>query len=324
MSNAGWLFQLRTLPRAALALVACTAGGTALAQTGNPTNGQALYQQRVNFPVSGALNCEDCHGPAYLFRAAASAGAISGAISANRGGMSLYAFLTAQQVNDIAAYVAVATPPAPPPAAPPPGASPPPATPTASPDPALFGATVIGSASPVVNVLFTNAAAANVTFNNPAIAAAAGHTEDFLVAAPTSGTPQCISGRVMAPGTSCSFGIQFAPRTAGTRSATWTVNFTGSVAPRTVTMQGVATTTAAPAPAPVPAPAPAPAPSPSPAPAPVASSANAPTSGGGGALEWTALLALAALSGVASVRSRARPGAAVARRRFEADDTSGK
>ena len=304
MSNAGRLFHLRALPRAALALAACAAGSAAMAQTGNATNGQALYQQRVNFPVSGALNCEDCHGPAYLFRAAASAGAISGAISGNRGGMSLFGFLTAQQVNDIAAYVAVAMPPPPPPAAPPPPSSPPPATPTASPDPALLPNTVVGSASPVVNVLFTNTAPANVTFNTPAIAAASGHTEDFLVAAPTSGTPQCISGRVMAPGTSCSFGVQFAPRAAGTRSATWTVNFTGTVSPRIVTMQGQATDdfgsesrpctrtcaracTCARAGA-----------------APAPSSANAPTSGGGGAVEWAALLALAGLSGLASVRRR--------------------
>lgn len=304
MSNAGWLFHLRVLPRAALALAACAASSAAMAQTGNATNGQLLYQQRVNFPVSGALNCEDCHGPAYLFRAAASAGAISGAISGNRGGMGLFAFLTAQQVNDIAAYVAVAMPPPPPPAAPPPPSSPPPATPTASPDPAMLPNTVVGSASAVVNVLFTNTAAANVTFNTPAIVAASGNTEDFLVAAPTSGTPQCISGRVMAPGTSCSFGVQFAPRTAGTRSASWTVNFTGTVAPRILTMQGQATTTSAPGPVPAPAPAPAPAPTPAPAPAP--SSANAPTSGGGGAIGWAALLALAGLSGLASVRRRAR------------------
>jgi mono/diheme cytochrome c family protein len=300
MSNAGRLFQLRSLPRAALALAACAASGAVPAQTGNPTNGQVLYQQRVNFPVSGALNCEDCHGPAYLFRAAASAGTISGAIAANRGGMSAYSSLTAQQVNDIAAYVAVALPPPPPPAAPPPGSIPPPATPTASPDPALFPSTVIGGASPVVNVLFTNTSAANVTFNNPAIGAASGHTGDFRVAAPTSGTPQCISGRVMAPGTSCSFGIQFAPSASGTRSASWTVNFTGSVAPRTVSMQGVATTAAAPAPAP------APAPTPAPAPAPVTSSANAPTAGGGGAVDWSTLLALAMLGGLASACRRSR------------------
>jgi hypothetical protein len=291
MSNSRRLFHLRSMPPAALALAACAVSSTALAQTGNPANGELLYQQRVNFPVSGALNCEDCHGPAYLFRAAASASNISGAISANRGGvMGVYSFLAGQQVADIAAYVAVALPPPPPPpAAPPPASSPPPATPMASPNPTLFPATVVGSTSAVVNVLFTNTAAVNVTFGTPAIAAAAGDTVDFLVAAPTSGPAQCISGRVMAPGTSCSFGVQFSPRAAGARSATWTVNFTGSVAARTLTMQGSATTASAPAPAPTPAP---------------AASANAPTSGGGGALGWTSLLGLAALAGFAGSRRR--------------------
>jgi mono/diheme cytochrome c family protein len=297
MSTAGWLFHPRTLPRAAFALAVCATSGPSLAQSGNATNGQTLYQQRVNFPVSGALNCEDCHGPAYLFKAAASASAISGAISANRGGMSAYGFLTSQQINDIAAYVAIALPPPPPPAAPPPVGSPAPAAPSASPDPALFPSTAVGSVSNVVNVLFTNTASVNVTFNTPAIVAASGDTSDFLVAAPTSGTAQCISGRVMAPGTSCSFGIQFSPRTAGARSASWTVNFTGTVPPRTIALQGTATTASASAPVPAPAPAPTPAPV-------ASSSANAPSSGGGGALEWTALLALAALSGLTSIHRR--------------------
>lgn len=299
MSNTRWLFRLRALPQAALAVAACASGNAALAQTGNAANGQLLYQQRVTFPVSGALNCEDCHGPAYLFRAASSASAIAGAIAANRGGMSLYAFLTAQQINDIAAYVAIALPPPPPPAAPPPVGGPPPATPMASPNPALFPSTAVGSTSGVVNVLFTNTAAANVTFSTPAIGAASGDASDFLVASPTSGTAQCISGRVMAPGTSCSFGVQFSPRAAGAKSATWTVNFSGAVAPRSLTMQGAAVATSTPAPAPAPAPMPAPAPAPVPA-----SSANAPTSGGGGALGWSALLGLAALGGLAGTRRR--------------------
>lgn len=288
MSNKRWLFHLRSLPHAAFALAACATGHSALAQ--NAANGQLLYQQRVNFPVSGALNCEDCHGPAYLFRAAGSAAAISGAIGANRGGMSAYAFLTAQQIGDIAAYVSTALPPPPPPpVAPPPAGSPPAATPMASPNPALLPNTVVGSTSSVVNVQFTNTAAANVTFNTPAIGASSGDSADFLVAAPTSGSAQCISGRVMAPGTSCWFGVQFKPTAAGARSATWTINFIGSVAPRTLTMQGAASATSAPAPAPAPAP-----------------SANAPTSGGGGALDALSLLGLAALAGAAGARRRAR------------------
>ena len=285
MLNTRWLFHLRALPHAALAVAACTTGSASLAQTGNAAAGQVLYQQPVNFPVSGLLNCEDCHGPAYLFQRAASASAISGAIAGNKGGMSVYSFLTAQQISDIAAYVAVALPPPPPPPlSPPPASSPPPATPTASPNPALLPTTALGATSGVVNVLFTNTAAVNVTFNTPAIAAASGDAADFLVAAPTSGTAQCISGRVMAPGTSCSFGVQFSPRASGTRTATWTISFTGAIAPRTLTMQGSATAT------------PAAAPPPTPAPAPVSTSANAPTSGGGGALEWASLAALAGLA----------------------------
>ena len=71
--------------------------------------------------------------------------------------------------------------------------------------------TVVGTTSSVVNVQFTNTSAANVTFNTPAIGAASGDSADFLVAAPTSGTAQCISGRVMAPGTSCWFGVHMPP-----------------------------------------------------------------------------------------------------------------
>jgi mono/diheme cytochrome c family protein len=303
MSNKRWLFQLRSLPHAALAVAACAAGPTALAQ--NAANGQVLYQTRVNFPVSGPLNCEDCHGPAYLFRAASSAAAISGAIGGNRGGMSVYSFLSAAQVSDIAAYVATALPPPPPPpVSPPPAGSPPAATPMASPNPAMLPNTVIGSTSSIVNVQFTNTAAANVTFATPAIGAVSGDTADFLVAAPTTGTAQCISGRVMAPGTSCWFGVQFKPTAAGTRTATWAVNFLGSVAPRTLTMQGAASTTMAPAPAPAPAPTPGPAPAPAPAPSP--SSANAPTSGGGGAMDAASLLGLSLLAGLAGARRRLR------------------
>jgi mono/diheme cytochrome c family protein len=303
MPNKRWLFQLRALPQAALAVAACATGSTALAQ--NAANGQVLYQTRVAFPVSGGLSCEDCHGPAYIFRAASTAGAISAAISANRGGMSAFAFLSAAQVADIAAYVTTAVPPPPPPPiTPPPAGSPPAATPMASPNPAVLPNTTVGSTSAVVNVQFTNTAGGNVTFNTPAIGAASGDAADFLVATPTAGTAQCISGRVMAAGMSCWFGVQFKPTAAGTRTVTWTVNFVGSVAPRTLTLQGSASATGAPAPAP--APAPSPTPSPAPAPAPSPTSANAPTSGGGGALDWTSLLGLAALAGAAGTRRRTR------------------
>lgn len=293
MSDTRWLFHLRALPQAAAALVACAATGAAYAQ--NAANGEVLYQTRFTIPVSGPTSCEDCHGPAYLFRR--SAAQIASAIAGNRGQvMGTFAFLTAQQIDDLGAYMAVAQPPPPPPpVSPPPAGSPPAATPMASPNPAMLPNTVVGSTSAVVNVQFTNTAASNVTFATPAIGAASGDASDFLVAAPTTGNAQCISGRVMAPGTSCWFGVQFAPSAGGARSATWSVQFTGAVAARTITLQGMASTTAAPAPTPAPAPAPSPAP---------VSAANAPTSGGGGAIGWLGLLALIASSCTASLRRR--------------------
>jgi hypothetical protein len=114
-----------------------------------------------------------------------------------------------------------------------------------------------------------------------------GNAGDFLVAAPPAGTPQCIAGYSLGPGMSCSIGAQFAPTAAGSRSAAWTINFTGGVAPRSLSLQGTATATGAPAPAPAP------------------SAANAPTSGGGGALGWLNLLGLVALWGVGE-RGRSR------------------
>jgi cytochrome c553 len=284
MSNTRWLFQLRRLPHAALALAACGAVQPAVAQ--NAANGQVLYQQRV--PDQSGFSCEDCHGPAYLFQR--TAGAISTAISQDRGGMRvLYSSLTAAQISDIAAYMAAALPPPPPPpVTPPPGSPPPPTTPMASPNPVMFNSTQVGTMSPVVNVQFTNTSAANITLASPVISAATGHATDFLVATPTTGSARCIPGYGMAPGTSCFFGVQFAPSSAGARSATWTISFTGAVASRTLPLQGTATTTAAPAPAPAPAP----------------SSANAPTSGGGGALGWLSLFGLAALSAIAGRRRR--------------------
>jgi hypothetical protein len=160
----------------------------------------------------------------------------------------------------------------------------------------MFNSTAVGAMSAAVGVLFTNASAAPVTFANPAVVSGGGNAGDFLVAAAPAGTPQCIAGYVLGPGMSCSIGAQFAPTAAGARSAAWTINFIGGVAPRSLSLQGTATATGAPAPAPAPAPTPAPAPS----------AANAPTSGGGGALGWLNLLGLVALWGVGERQRRSR------------------
>lgn len=289
-TNTRWLFHLRALPRAAIAIAACAGASAALAQ--DAANGRVLYRKGVPFGSGVMVSCDDCHGPGFQIRvtypSAQTAAGIRNGINRNAGpGMANFGFLTMAELADIAAYVvADPTPPPPPPFSPPPAGTA--ATPMASPNPAMLPSTPVGSLSAVVNVQFTNTSTANVTFNTPAIASISGDAADFPVAAPTVGTAQCISGRVMAPGTSCWFGVQFKPSAAGTRNATWTMNFTSGVAPRTVTLQGTATTTAAPAPSPAPAP-----------------SANAPTSGGGGALDWLALTGLGLLAGVAA-RRRAR------------------
>lgn len=304
MTNRRHLFHLRTLPHAALALVAC-GSGAALAQTGDPVAGAALYLQRVSIPVTGLVNCEDCHAPGPLFRTffqsrgideAGVLSRISGAISGNSGGMGAFSGYTAQNRADLAAFImrGPSAPPPPPPFAPPPGGVPAAPPPSATPNPVMFNSTQVGATSAMVGILFTNSSTVSVTFGTPAVIGGGGNAGDFLVAAPPAGTTQCIAGLALGPGMSCSIGAQFAPSAAGARSAAWTISFTGGVAPRSLSLQGTATTTGAPAPAPAAVPAPAPAPA----------AANAPTSGGGGALGWLNLLGLVALWGVGGRKRR--------------------
>jgi len=293
------LFDLRRLPHTALAMAACGLGGIASAQTGNPTAGQALYVQRINFPVSGLLNCADCHGPqeifgAYLAQRGASTDAgvlsqLNGAISADRGGMSLYSSWTTQQRTDVSAYIARgASAPAPPPS----GS----ATPTASPNPVLFPSTSVGSTGAVIGILLTNSAGTTVTFATRAVVIAAGDANDFQIVAPPAGTTACqTAGGTLGPGMSCSIGARFAPTASGNRGATWRVDFANGVYSRALSLQGTATTTPAPAPAPSPAPAPAPAPSPP---------ASSPDAGGGAIGGLQSLAGLLALWGVSGLRRR--------------------
>jgi mono/diheme cytochrome c family protein len=294
MSQLQHLFRLRTLPQTALALAACGIGNAALAQTGNPATGAALYV----LDVAGA-NCSNCHGPADFFRAtkfpnATESGILSAINSAipTKMGMSVYSVWTQQQRADVAAYIATAAPSPPaPPFAPPPGSPPPPpttATPNASPNPVMFSSTPVGTTTATIGVLFTNSGTSAVTFASPALVAVAGALTDFLVAPAPSGTTACVNGAVLLAGMSCSFGAQFSPQAAGTRAVVWNVNFTGGVGSRQLSLQGTAVATAAPAPAPAPAP----------------SAANSPAAGGGGAVGLLNLAGLLAFLGVGGLRRR--------------------
>ncbi|MGH6622640.1 MAG: hypothetical protein ACREBN_01650, partial [Burkholderiaceae bacterium] len=251
------------LLRTVLALMASASLSVALAQTGNATAGAPLFSS----------NCKSCHyGDAYLYRLAkfpnSTEAQVLAQINTNianqvvmRAIATLVA-LTPLQRADIAAHIATAqqAPPMPPFALPPGSTPPPPSTitpPVASPNPAIFGNTSVGSTSAVVQLLFTNTTSATVTFADPAVTATGGDTGDFLNSpSSATGPVACLAaGSSLAPGMTCSFGAQFKPTVAGTRSATWTVNFMGGVAARTLTLSGTATASV-PAPAPAPAPAP--------------------------------------------------------------------
>lgn len=298
MSNRKALLHLRSLPPAVLALAATGISGSALAQS--VTNGETLYKQKFTFPVTGGVACSDCHGPAYIFKAASTAGAISGAISADRGGMrALQSMLTTTQIADIAAYVAQAAPPTTPPLVLPPG-SPPPApapaptpappppsgtAPAITPKPAMFSSTEVGKYSATLGIQVTNGSTSTLVFSIPALVPPAGANSEFVPTAAPSGTTNCLPGGQLAPGTSCSFGVQFAPLAAGTRSETWSIKFENSVAAQDVTLEGTAIASTGGGSSPTAAP---------------TSSANAP--GGGGALGWLGLAGLLAVLGIAPRR----------------------
>lgn len=289
MLNRRDLFSLRSLPHAALAIVAC--GATSAMAQGNAANGATLYVQTMN--IGGAqLNCQNCHGFAGTFRVSQFAGMteaqirgqIDSAISANSGGMGVYSVFTPQQRNDVAAHILAAPAPTPPP----PFAPLP--TPTAAPNTVMFGSTAIGATSTTITVLLTNSATVAITLANPAVVPATGQVGDFKSATVPTGQTACVNGGILEPGMSCSIGAQFAPTAAGDRTATWNVNFSGNVPARALSLQGTATATGTPAPAPGASPAP--------------TSANAPVNAGAGALGWMQLLGLFGLLGAAVIRRR--------------------
>jgi cytochrome c553 len=297
MSNRKALLHLRTLPPTVIALAAAGIGGSALAQS--VTNGETLYKKQFTFPVTGGVACQDCHGPAYIFKAASSASAISGAINADRGGMKvLQSMLSTTEIADIAAYVAQASPPTTPPFSLPPGSPAPAPTPapapapaptnapSISPKPAMFSSTEIGKYSATLGIQVTNSTQMIVYFANPALVPASGSGSEFVPTAAPSGTPGCLPGGYLQPGMSCSFGVQFAPLASGPRSETWSIKFDNNVAAQEVTLEGTAIASSGGSSSPTAAP---------------TSSANAP--GGGGALGW---LGLAGLLGALGFRGRRR------------------
>ncbi len=311
MSDRKSLLHLRSLPPTVLALAAVGISGSAFAQVGNPTTGATLYRQTVLNAAGVPVNCENCHGPASIFRARPQfAGITEAGLVARFGvaisdpikGMGGFAPWSPQMRADVAAYILAATaaPPPPPltlppgtPAPPPPAPTPAPApvspttSPTATPNPAMFSSTEVGKYSATAGILVTNSTASTITFASPALVPAAGTSNEFIATRAPAGTTNCAAGAALEPGMSCSFGVQFAPLAAGTRSEKWTINFADTGVPaREVTLEGTAIGGAAAASSSTAAP----------------TAANAPTDGGGGAFGWLSLLGLAALAGIRRIR----------------------
>jgi len=304
MSNRKSLLHLRTLPPALAALAAVGLSGSALAQ--NATNGATLYKT----PIAGA-SCENCHGPASSYKlkptisSATEAGILvqlNNAIATNKGpGMTAFSIWTPTQRADVAAYIfgATAAPPPPPLVLPPgtpapapgpaPAPVPPSASPTLSPDTARFNSTEVGKESATAGVQVTNSTTGAVIFATPAIVPEAGKPGEFFVTSAPSGSVNCVPGYRLEPGTSCSFGVRFAPLAAGTRTEKWSVKFLSDIPAREVTLEGTAIATAASIT--------------SSSPTGDSSAANSPT-GGAGALGWTSLFGLAAFAVAGSLRRR--------------------
>ena len=304
MSNRKSLLHLRTLPPALAALAAVGLSGSALAQ--NAANGATLYKT----PIGGA-SCENCHGPANIYKAkpiiagATEAGILvqmNNAIATNKGpGMAAFSIWTPTQRADVAAYIfsATAAPPPPPLVLPPgtpapapapaPAPVPPSAAPTLSPDAARFNSTEVGKESATSGVQVTNSTTGAVILATPAIVREADKPAEFLLTSAPSGSVNCVPGYRLEPGTSCSFGVRFAPLAAGTRTEKWSVKFLSDIPAREVTLEGTAIATAASVT--------------SSSPTSGSSAANSPT-GGAGALGWTSLFGLAAFALAGSLRRR--------------------
>jgi hypothetical protein len=211
----------------------------------------------------------------------------------------LQSMLNATQIADIAAYVAQAAPPTTPPLALPPG-SPPPAPapaptpappppsgtgPAITPKPAMFSSTEVGKYSATLGIQVTNSSTSTLVFAAPALVPPTGGSSEFVPTSAPSGTTTCLPAGQLAPGMSCSFGVQFAPLATGARSETWTIKFDNNVAAQEVTLEGTAIASSGGGSSPTAAP----------------TAANAPT-GGGGALGWLGLAGLFAVLGIAPRR----------------------
>ncbi|MFN7727105.1 MAG: choice-of-anchor D domain-containing protein [Rubrivivax sp.] len=205
---------------------------TALAQ--DVANGQMLYITSI---VAGQRGCSNiaCHGslpanPQNRITTGISAAKIQAAVAGQSQMSFLAGRLTAQQYNDLAAYIASTlggTPSYLPVAAAP--------RPTLSPTSLGFGNQPLAVATPLQTLTLSNAASATAALTITDFSTTAG--SDFALSGGS-----CQKGQSLAAGASCTLGVVFRPTLSGTRSGTLTV--THNAGSSTATLVGTGGTTA--------------------------------------------------------------------------------
>ena len=106
-----------------------------------------------------------------------------------------------------------------------------------SPASVAFSNQLVGTASATSNVQLTNSGTA--TLNITGVALTGTDSSQFALVAPTSGSPQCSLGASsINAGSSCFLGIQFAPISAGSESASISVTDDAAGSPQAITLSG--------------------------------------------------------------------------------------
>src|SRR5262249_35784938 len=110
-----------------------------------------------------------------------------------------------------------------------------------------FGSVVVGSTSATTNVQLTNNGTS--TLNITSITLTGTDATQFALVAPASGSPACSFGASsISAGSSCFFGVRFAPTSTGAKSASVSVADNAAGSPQSVSLSGTGTTVNPPGP----------------------------------------------------------------------------
>src|SRR5215471_212661 len=106
-----------------------------------------------------------------------------------------------------------------------------------SPASVSFGSVVVGSTSATSNVQLTNSGTS--TLNITSITLTGTDATQFALVVPTSGSPACSFGAsTINAGSSCFFGVKFAPTSTGAKSASVSLVDDAAGSPQTVPLSG--------------------------------------------------------------------------------------